>query len=208
MEMSLNLSNLTDTAQKNLTNILKKISFQRGIIEKEKSVIDTKGDTYICSRARNASQIRKERLAKLGEIFEREKNKLEDQFERQQKQLENEIEIQEKIIWDETNRESITIIRAKAEINILTREKDKILKATGVFETPVEPTPARQAPVPPPQEILEPQEISESSLDFAIFMRDGRQDGQPIDPNPSYLNSVALGACMTSKEKKKGVKMP
>jgi len=188
IEMSLNLSNLTDTAQKNLSIISRKISIQRGIIDKERAVLDTKGDTYVCSRARNACQIKKEKL-----------DGLEQEFEKKRRHLENEIEIQEQIIWNETHRESPSIIRAKAEIDILTKEKNKILKATGVFETPVEPT-----PVP----VAQPQEISDESLDFAMFMRDGRQDGQEIDPNPSYLNSVSLGTCMTKLEKKKGIRMP
>jgi len=194
--MSLNLSNLTEAAQKKISELSNKISIQKKIIEKEQDVLKNKGDTYICSRARNACEIRKEKLANL-----------EADFEKKRVQLEREIEMQEKIIWDETHKESPTVIRANTEIRMLKEQKDKILKAAGVFDT-VEP-PAKKfvneyiAPV----EEKEKHDVT-SDVDFAMFMLDGRQDGKPIDPNPSWLNGVAHGLCMNSKEKKKGIKMP
>jgi hypothetical protein len=193
--MSLNLSNLTQAAQKKISELSNKISIQKKVIEREQDILKNKGDTYVCSRARNACEIRKEKLANL-----------EADFEKKRVQLEREIEIQEKIIWDETHRENPTIIRANTEIRMLREEKDKILKAAGVFDT-VEP-PAKKfvneyvAPVAPEKH------DETSDVDFAMFMLDGRQDGKPIDTNPSWLNGVAHGLCMTSKEKKKGIKMP
>jgi peptidoglycan hydrolase CwlO-like protein len=187
--MSLNLSNLTPVAQKNLSAISSKITAQKKIIEKERAVLESKGDTYICNRARTTLASKKAKL----EGFEEE-------YERKKKQLEAEIELQEKIIWDETHKETPTIIRANMEIESLTKEKNSLLNAAGVFTTEY---PLTQAP-----RISEPEQTTEQSLDFALFMMDGRQDGQPIDPNPSYLSSVALGACMTAAQKKKGVKMP
>ena len=245
-----NLSNLTETAQKNLTAISNKISIQKKIIEKERAVLDTKGDTYVCNRARTSLahkqhmlegltgkiEAKKERvlvsvtryLEELKFNYEKQKKKFEDdlynstlrydeELERTSKQLQNEIEIQEKIIWDETHRETPTTIRANKEIEMLTKEKEKLLNAVGVFTT--EQSAQATLPTPPhtlPEIILEnqsvcvtPQENQDTALDFALFMMDGRQDGQPIDPNPSYLSGVALGLCMTKSDKvKKGIKMP
>ena len=197
-----NLSNLTETAQKNLTAISNKISIQKKIIEKERAVLDTKGDTYLCSRARGTLANKKAKLEGLEQEYERKKN-----------QLESEIEIQEKIIWDETHKETPSIIRANMEIQMLTKEKEKLLNAVGVFTTeqPSITQPAISLPPPHTNQIVceTPQENQDAALDFALFMMDGRQDGQPIDPNPSYLSGVALGLCMTKSDKvKKGVKMP
>jgi hypothetical protein len=225
-----NLSNLTETAQKNLTAISSKISIQKKIIEKERAVLDTKGDTYVCSRARTSLAFKKSKLDKLGEEIEEKKNKLKEEFNKAMKQLdrdlevksrqlESEIEIQEKIIWDETHRETPTTIRANKEIEMLTKEKEKLLNAVGVFTTeqpltqpPTLPTPPHTLPENERVCVATPKDIpavSEQSIDFALFMMDGRQDGKPIDPNPSYLSGVALGLCMTKSDKvKKGIKMP
>ena len=223
-----NLSNLTETAQKNLTAISNKISIQKKIIEKERAVLDTKGDTYVCSRARTSLSHKQGMLDKLSGKIEEEKEKLKEELKRALEQLDKdlettsnrlikEIDLQEKIIWDETHRETPTIIRANTEIQLLTKEKEKLLNAVGVFTTEQSaqatlPTPPHTLPenervcVAPPQDI---PAVSEQSIDFALFMMDGRQDGKPIDPNPSYLNNVAYGLCMTKSDKvKKGVKMP
>jgi len=190
--MPIDTSNLTPIAQKNLTAISNKISIQKKIIEKERAVLDTKGDTYLCNRAKITLASKRTKL-----------EGLEEDYERKKKQLEAEIEIQEKIIWDETHKQTPTIIRANTEIESLRNERDNILRAVGAI--PSEQPEATSEPPPVPKE-------SEESLDFALFMMDGRQDGQPIDPNPSYLSGVALGACMTKKEKeigvKKGIRMP
>jgi len=221
MSLIPNLSNLTPLAQKNLSAISSKIAAQKKIIEKERAVLDSKGDTYVCNRARTSLAFRKAKLERLEEETSKKAKELEEEFnkalkqldrdlETKSRQLESEIEIQEKIIWDETHKETPTIIRANMEIESLMKEKNSLLSAVGVFTT--EQPPLTQAP--PPQEVPPPQapqaapEDSEPNLDFALFMMDGRQDGQPIDPNPSYLSRVALGACMTSAQKKKGVKMP
>jgi hypothetical protein len=197
MSLIPNLSNLTPAAQKNLSAISSKITVQKKIIEKERAVLDSKGDTYICNRARTTLASKRTKL-----------EGLEEEYERKKKQLEAEIELQEKIIWDETHKETPTIIRANMEIESLMKEKNSLLNAVGVFTTEQPPLtqapPPQEAPQAPPQ--VTPED-SEPNLDFALFMMDGRQDGQPIDPNPSYLSRVALGACMTSAQKKKGVKM-
>jgi hypothetical protein len=238
--MSLNLSNLTEAAQKKISELSNKISIQKKLIEREQDVLRNKGETYVCTRARNASQLRKDKLVNLNsqcdsecdEITRKTQSKIKsltEEYEQKCKELqdkckmnissveahyasremvlEREIEIQEKIIWDETHRENPTIIRANTEIRMLKEEKDKILKAAGVFDT-VKP-PAKQFV----NEYIAPVEEKEkhdetSDVDFAMFMLDGRQDGKPIDPNPSWLNGVAHGLCMNSKEKKKGIKMP
>jgi hypothetical protein len=220
MSLNPNLSNLTPLAQKNLSAISSKIAAQKKIIEKERAVLDSKGDTYVCNRARTSLAFKKSKLEKVEEEIEKKKNQLEEEFnkalkqldrdlETKTRQLESEIEIQEKIIWDETHRETPTIIRANMEIESLMKEKNSLLSAVGVFTTEEPPLtqapPPQEAPPPPPQAT---PDDSEPNLDFALFMMDGRQDGQPIDPNPSYLSRVALGACMTSAQKKKGIKMP
>jgi len=204
--MPLNLSNLTEAAQKKISELSNKISIQKKIIEKEEDVNRGKGDTYVCNRARTTLSNKKSMLESLESTLELKIKKLQDDFDIKRQQLEREIEIQEKIVWDETHKENGTITRANTEIRILKEEKDKILKAAGVFDT-VEP-PVKKfvneytAPVAPEKH------DETSDVDFAMFMLDGRQDGKPIDPNPSWLNNVAHGLCMTSKEKKKGIKMP
>lgn len=254
--MSYNLSNLTEAAQKNLTAISNKISIQKKIIERERSVKNAKvSETYKALRAKSALQTFTTRLTKADtllhnhqERLEEERNILKEHFNTRRKELEEKqklldkefdtkekelekcfssektilenkisdleknIETQEKIIWDETNKESDIIIRANTEIESLKKERDAILNVAGVYTTsqpPNIPPPAQRVSEPLPEPV---QENYEQSLDFALFMRDGRQDGQPINPNPSYLSSVALGACMTKKEKeigvKKGIKMP
>lgn len=217
--MSLNLSNLTEAAQKKISELSNKISIQRRIIEREEEVLKSKGDTYLCMRARTTLSNKKDRLDFLDKQYEQQCNSLTEKYERQLKELKedhsliekkllNDIEIQEKIIWDETHKENPTIIRATSDIKKLREEKDKILKAAGVFDTPA---PAKQfvneytAPV---EEKEKHNETSDVSVDFAMFMLDGRQDGKPIDPNPSWLNGISHGLCMNSKEKKKGVRMP
>jgi hypothetical protein len=146
-------------------------------------------------------------LESLESTLELKIKKLQDDFDIKRQQLEREIEIQEKIVWDETHKENGTITRANTEIRILKEEKDKILKAAGVFDT-VEP-PAKKFVNEYTAPVEEKEKHDETSdVDFAMFMLDGRQDGKPIDPNPSWLNNVAHGLCMTSKEKKKGIKMP
>jgi hypothetical protein len=205
--MPLNLSNLTEAAQKKISELSNKISIQKKIIEKEEDVNRGKGDTYVCNRARITLSNKKSMLESLESTLELKIKKLQDDFDIKRQQLEREIEIQEKIIWDETHKENGTITRANTEIRILKEEKDKILKAAGVFDT-VEP-PAKKFVneyIAPVEEKVKNDETSD--VDFAMFMLDGRQDGKPIDPNPSWLNNVAHGLCMTSKEKKKGIKMP
>jgi hypothetical protein len=214
MSLIPNISNLTPAAQKNLSAISSKITVQKKIIEKERAVLDSKGDTYLCNRARTSLAFKKAKLEKVEEETSKKAKELEEEFnkalkqldrdlETKTRQLEAEIEIQEKIIWDETHRETPTIIRANMEIESLTKEKNSLLNVVGVFTSE---SPLTQAP-PLPQALPQTTpELSEQSLDFALFMMDGRQDGQPIDPNPSYLSGPALGACMTSAEKKKGVK--
>ena len=218
MSLNPNLSNLTPVAQKNLSAISSKIAVQKKIIDKERAVLESKGDTYVCNRAKTSLAFKKSKLDRLEEETAKKAKELEEEFnkalkqldrdlETKSRQLESEIEIQEKIIWDETHRETATIIRANKEIESLMKEKNSLLNAAGVFVTESVPQ-APRVSEPPPQVVEQEQELSEQSLDFALFMMDGRQDGQPIDPNPSYLSSVALGACMTSNQKKKGVKMP
>jgi hypothetical protein len=50
----MNLWTLTDVAQKELSHIQAKLRTQRSIIEKEKGVLDQKGDTYVYNRASNS----------------------------------------------------------------------------------------------------------------------------------------------------------
>jgi hypothetical protein len=205
--MPLNLSNLTEAAQKKISELSNKISIQKKIIEKEEDVNRGKGDTYVCNRARITLSNKKSMLESLESTLELKIKKLQDDFDIKRQQLEREIEIQEKIVWDETHKENGTITRANTEIRILKEEKDKILKAAGVFDT-VEP-PAKKFVNEYTAPVEEKEKNDETSdVDFAMFMLDGRQDGKPIDPNPSWLNNVAHGLCMTSKEKKKGIKMP
>ena len=250
--MEFDLSALTEAAQKNLTAISNKISIQKKIIERERSVKNAKtSDTYKALRAKSALETFTTRLTKADKLLNTHKERLEEEkkalkesynarileLQEKQKQLDKEfdtkekeleksfsnektmlenkihdleknIETQEKILWDETNKESDIIIRANTEIASLKKERDTILNVTGVYTTSQPPN------IPPPvPKVSEPvPRDSEQSLELALFLRDGRQDGQPINPNPSYLERVALGACMTKKEKeigvKKGIKKP
>ena len=67
--MSLNLSNLTEAAQKKISELSIKISIQKKVIEREQDVLRNKGETYICTRARNASQLRKDKLDEINEVI-------------------------------------------------------------------------------------------------------------------------------------------
>lgn len=153
--------NLSDSAQKQVSMLSSKITNQKNIIVKAKAVLESKGETYVCNRARTTLASCESKLSKA-----------KAEYEAYVKDLEEKAEMQRKIIWDETHKTTPTIIMAEKEIEILQSQIDAIKKVN--------------TPVP----IVVPDTVSEGesdTVDMADLMREGRLDGKPL--GPSYIHS-------------------
>lgn len=137
--------NLTDAAQKQLSFLQSKISVQKTLIIKEQAVIESKGDTYICNRARTSLASYKSKMSKI----EDERKRILKELEEKEEKLERDIELQEKIIWEETHRKSPNIIRAEKEMEVIQKQIDNIM----LTNTPLTQAPVAQV-VPDTQEIV------------------------------------------------------
>jgi hypothetical protein len=177
--------NLTPVTEKAISEINKKISSQKAIIEKAEAVNETKGDTFRCSRAKVTLESLKAKLAAVPEKIR--------QLELKEREYEEKIEVQEKIIWEEREREPSAIIAARTQLAILETEKRKVLAAAGVRLPSF--TPARESEDSP-----EP----EPEVTVADFFRETRLDGTPIaksflDAPFKYVESLPPG--LVSKRK-------
>jgi hypothetical protein len=172
--------NLTPVTEKAISEINKKISSQKAVIEKAEAVNERKGDTYRCNRAKITLESLKAKLADIPEKIR--------QLELKERAYEEKIEVQEKIIWEETEREPSTIIAARTQLAILEAEKRKILVAAGVRLPSLTPAP----------------ESEDVEVTVADFFRETRLDGTPIttshlDGPFKYAESLPPG--MVSKRK-------
>lgn len=132
--MSTSFWNLTDVAQKELSLIQSKLKTQHSIIEKEKGVIEQKGDTYVYTRASNSLMSYKAKL-----------EKAEADYKAAVAKYEAEIEKNEKIMYDEKHKTTPVIIRAKIEIENLEKQKQLLLSVNNI-QTEAIQTPLTQAP--------------------------------------------------------------
>ena len=172
--------NLTPVTEKAISELNKKISSQKAIIEKAEAVNERKGDSYRCNRAKESLESLKAKLAALPEKIR--------QLELKEREYEEKIEVQEKIIWEETEREPSTIIAARTQLAILENEKRKVLAAAGVRLPSFTPAP----------------ESEDVEVTMADFFRETRLDGTPI--TRSHLDgpfkyAEALPSGMVSKRK-------
>lgn len=158
--------NLPPAADKKMAEISKKISSQKVIIERAEAVSESKGDTYICGRARVTLASLKLKI----EIIDHKRKEFETLMDMKEKEVLEKIEAQEKIIWDETHKESGTVIAARKEIEILESQKRDILKACGINIPLPSLTPA-------PEREEEPEDVV---VTVADFFRETRLDGTPI----------------------------
>jgi hypothetical protein len=153
--------NLSDSAQKQVSALSAKITNQKNIIIKSKAVLESKGETYICNRARTTLASCESKLSKA-----------KAEYEAYVKDLEEKAELQRKIIWDETHKTTPTIIMAEKEIEILQSQIDAIKKIN--------------APVP----IVVPDAVSEDdmpTISMSDYLSEGRLDGKPL--GRSYIES-------------------
>jgi hypothetical protein len=133
----MSLWNLTDKAQKELSLIQAKLRSQRSIIEKEKGVIEQKGDTYVYNRASNALASYKAKI-----------EKAEADYKAAVAKYEAEIEKNEKIMYDEKHKSTPVIIRAEIEIANLEKQKEQLLLTNNIQTEPIQ-VPLTQAPEGP-----------------------------------------------------------
>lgn len=153
--------NLSDSAQKQVSMLSSKITNQKNIIVKAKAVLESKGETYVCNRARTTLASCESKLSKA-----------KAEYEAYVKDLEEKAELQRKIIWDETHKTTPTIIMAEKEIEILQSQIDAIKKVN--------------TPVP----IVVPDTVSEDdtpTISMSEYFSEGRLDGKPL--GPSYIHS-------------------
>ena len=153
--------NLPESAQKQVSALSAKITNQKNIIVKAKAVIESKGETYVCNRARTTLASCESKLSKA-----------KAEYEAYVKDLEEKAELQRKIIWEETHKTSPTIIMAEKEIEILQSQIDAIKKVNN-------PTP-----------IVVPDTVSEddtTTVNMSDFFNEGRLDGKPL--GPSFVHS-------------------
>jgi hypothetical protein len=163
--------NLSDSAQKQVSALSAKITNQKNLIIKSKAVLESKGETYICSRARTTLASCESKLSKA-----------KAEYEAYVKDLEEKAELQRKIIWDETHKTTPTIIMAEKEIEILQSQIDAIKKVN--------------TPVP----IVVPDAVSEddtTTISMSDFFREGRLDGKPL--GRSYIESYYYAEPIKSK---------
>jgi hypothetical protein len=157
--------NLPESAQKQVSALSAKITNQKNIIVKAKAVIESKGETYVCNRARTTLASCESKLSKA-----------KAEYEAYVKDLEEKAELQRKIIWEETHKTSPTIIMAEKEIEILQSQIDAIKKVNNPAPIVVPDTP--------------PATVSEddtTSISMSDYFSEGRLDGKPL--GPSYIHS-------------------
>lgn len=159
--------NLSDSAQKQVSMLSSKITNQKNIIVKAKAVLESKGETYVCNRARTTLASCESKLSKA-----------KAEYEAYVKDLEEKAEMQRKIIWDETHKTTPTIIMAEKEIEILQSQIDAIKKVNA-------PVPIVVPDTPPA--IVSENECESDTVDMADLMHEGRLDGKPL--GRSYIES-------------------
>jgi hypothetical protein len=158
--------NLPESAQKQVSTLSAKITNQKNIIVKAKAVLESKGETYVCNRARTTLASCESKLSKA-----------KAEYEAYVKDLEEKAELQRKIIWEETHKTSPTIIMAEKEIEILQSQIDAIKKVNT-------PTPIV---VPNTVSKDECDEYESVTVSMSDLFHEGRLDGKPL--GPSYIHS-------------------
>jgi hypothetical protein len=173
----MSLWNLTDKAQKELSLIQAKLRSQRSIIEKEKGVIEQKGDTYVYNRASNALASYKAKI-----------EKAEADYKAAVAKYEAEIEKNEKIMYDEKHKSTPVIIRAEIEIANLEKQKEQLLRTNNIQTEPTQ-LPLTQAT----------EEIDDSEM-----MKAFRQE-MPEKPLTFITNNFSYCSRSEAKEINKGM---
>lgn len=162
--------NLSDSAQKQVSMLSSKITNQKNIIVKAKAVLESKGETYVCNRARTTLASCESKLSKA-----------KAEYEAYVKDLEEKAELQRKIIWDETHKTTPTIIMAEKEIEILQSQIDAIKKVNAPVPIVVPDTP------PAIVSKNDCDEYAPVAVSMADYFHKGRLDGKPL--GKSYIDS-------------------
>jgi len=157
--------NLPESAQKQVSALSAKITNQKNIIVKAKAVLESKGETYICNRARTTLASCESKLSKA-----------KAEYEAYVKDLEEKAELQRKIIWEETHKTSPAIIMAEKEIEILQSQIDAIKKVNNPMPIVV--------PTAPPATV---SEDDTTTISMSDYFSEGRLDGKPL--GPSFVHS-------------------
>lgn len=160
--------NLSDSAQKQVSMLSSKITNQKNIIVKAKAVLESKGETYVCNRARTTLASCESKLSKA-----------KAEYEAYVKDLEEKAELQRKIIWDETHKTTPTIIMAEKEIEILQSQIDAIKKVNAPVPIVIPDT--------PPAPVSEDDSYTPATVGMADYFHEGRLDGKPL--GRSYVES-------------------
>lgn len=193
---------LTEKAQGEITRLQGLISNQRAVIAREEAVQSQKGDTYICTRAKNSLESHSRKLENVEVDYKRELEQLEMRYRQDKALLEKNykdseakhsaaIQTQEAIIHSEMTRKTATVIRAETDIATLQQKIDAIRNNQGNFPAvpkPIQP-PLTQAPSVP-EVSAEPDDDDNG---FRAFMTlDFNKPEKPlafIDNNYSYCTT-------------------
>lgn len=201
--MSLDLSNLTDSAQKEYSKLLKDIKFHKGVIEKCK-VYSKETPSDALKRARAGYEHNKRQYDDhdtiLEERIERMISKLREEGARDKESKAKYLQASEEKLESLENEKSRQQVNAELDLAKAQQQLDKLLDNFRIQPKPTQP-PLTQAPEP--LEVLEPAEESEDNGYRAFMTLDFNKPEKPltfIDNNYSYCTTKEAG------EKYKGLK--
>jgi hypothetical protein len=156
--MPVDESSMSDVAQKAISKLRQQIDVQKELIKKEGAVIEGKGDTYLCSRAKlslenaerkleNAERKYSFEMSSLQKSFEQKSKHLEETYKQDVKKYEESIKTYEKIIEKESTNHTPTIIRAEKTIDGLREKVEKILNGWNTDVVLSDQSPATGGPI-------------------------------------------------------------
>jgi len=204
-----NFWDLTEKSQSEVSRFQGLISKQKEVIKREEAVQSQKGETYICTRAKNSLESHSKKLENAEVDYKRELEKLEIQYRQDKANLEksfrdneykhsNAIKIQEDIIHAEMTKKTPTIIRAETEIASLQEKVDRILANPKNFVN--QPQETRTQPL---TQTPEPVEVTEATEDD--MLRAFREPILPEKPLNFITNSFSYCTVSEAKEINKGM---
>ena len=148
--MAVDESNLSETAQKEISKLRSQIAVQKEIIRREDVVSKAKGDTYLCARAKislesaerkleNTERTYIDEVSTLQRIFEQKSKQLEEQYKQNVKKYEDSIKGYESIIQRESAQRTPTILRAETTIEGLQKKVQERLSSWVDYKEPIIP---------------------------------------------------------------------
>jgi len=213
--MALNLSNLTDSAQKEYSKFIKDINYQKGVIEKCKAYTKQCPSDAL-KRARAGYEHNRKQLEEHDTILEQ---RIERMIQKLREEGARDKEAKEKyLLASEQKLESLENEQSRTEVNAQ-KELEKLTKAFELFKLRVQPNPTPQftqpllgglrkteTSVPDQEKFLKQKEKSNNSeeVDESEMLRAFREDSE-LKPLTFITNNFSYCGRSEAKEINKGM---